>query len=54
MLTKCSYSQPLCRRGDAVHHLDDAMQGRVCADGHVRSAEVVVNRSHHAHNVQMR
>ena len=30
------------------------MQGRVCADGHVRAAEVVVDGAHHAHDVEGR
>lgn len=45
--------RPLCSRSDGVHHLDDAVQGGVCADGHVRAAEVVVDGTHHAHDVQV-
>lgn len=44
---------PLCRSGDGVHHLDDAVQGGVCADGHVSAAEIVVDGTHHAHDVQV-
>lgn len=44
---------PLCRGGDGVHYLYDAMEGRVCTDGHVGATEVIVNGAHHADNVEM-
>lgn len=44
---------PLSGRGDGVHHLDDAVQGGVSANGHVGATEVVVDGAHHAHDVQM-
>lgn len=44
---------PLCCGGDGVHNLYDAMQGRVCADGHVSATEVIVNRAHHANDIEM-
>ena len=46
-------SPPLGGRHDGVHHLDDAVQGRVRADGHVGAAEVVVDGSHHPHHVEV-
>ena len=43
------------RRGrDGVHRLDDTMQRGVGADGHVRAAEVVVDRADQTHDVQER
>ncbi len=44
---------PLRCGGDGVHYLYNAMQGRVCPDGHVSATEVIVNRTHHADDVQM-
>ena len=44
---------PLRCSGDGIHHLNDAVQGRVCADGHVGATEVVVNGAHHAYDVQV-
>jgi hypothetical protein len=38
---------------DGVNRLDDSVQRRVGADGHVRAAEIVVNGADHASNVQM-
>jgi hypothetical protein len=45
---------PLCSSRDGVNHLYDAVQGGVGADGHVSATEVVVDRAHHAHDVEMR
>ena len=45
---------PLCGGGDGVYDLDDAVQGRVCADGHVRPTEVIIDGANHPHNVQVR
>lgn len=45
-------SSPLCSCHDGVDHLDDPVQRRVGADGHVRAAEVVVDGTHHAHDVK--
>lgn len=44
---------PLSRGHDGVHHLDDPVQCRVGADGHVRAAEVVVDGADHANNVEL-
>lgn len=44
---------PLCCCGDGINYLNDAMQGRVSADGHVSSTEVIVDRAHHANNVEV-
>lgn len=44
---------PLCCGGDGVHYLYDAMQGRVCPDGHVGATEVIINGAHHADDVEM-
>ena len=49
-MTKCI---PLCCGGDGIHYLNDAMQGRVRADGHVSSTEVIVDGSHHANDVEV-
>lgn len=38
---------------DGVHGLDDAVEGRVSADGHVGATEVVVDGAHHANDVQV-
>lgn len=43
--------RPLRSCGDGIHHLDDAVQGRVCANGHVGATEVVVDGAHHAYDV---
>lgn len=40
------------RADDRIDCLDDPMQCRIGADGHVRSAEVIVNGPDHAGNVQ--
>lgn len=45
---------PLRGGHDGVHHLDDPVQGRVGADGHIRAAEVVVNGADHADDVELR
>merc|ERR1719422_2153919 len=48
--------RPLMRQGrgfDGVHSLNDPVEGRVRPNGHVRPTEVVVNGSHHPHNIQM-
>lgn len=45
--------KPLCSGGDGIHNLYDAMQGRVSANGHVSSTEVIVNGAHHANNIQV-
>lgn len=45
---------PLSGGHDGVHHLDDPVHGRVCADGHVRAAEVIVDGADHANNVELR
>lgn len=44
---------PLSCGSDGVHYLYDAMQSRVCPNGHVGATEVVVNRAHHANDVEM-
>lgn len=44
---------PLCGGGDGIHDLYDAMQGRISADGHVSSTEVIVNGAHHANNIEV-
>lgn len=44
---------PLCGGGDGIHDLYDAMQGRISADGHVSSTEVIVNGAHHANNIKV-
>lgn len=41
------------RTDNGIDGLDDAMQGRVRADGHVRAAEIVVDRADHAGDVQL-
>jgi len=41
------------RWNDGVDGLDDAVKGRVRSDGHVGAAEVVVDGSNHAHDVEM-
>lgn len=46
-------SSPLCGRGDGIHHLYDAVEGGVCPDGHVCATEVIVDRTHHAYDVQV-
>ncbi|MPC14052.1 hypothetical protein E2C01_006804 [Portunus trituberculatus] len=38
--------------GNGIHSLDDAVQCRVSADGHVGATEVVVNGADHAHNIE--
>lgn len=48
-LMSCS---PLSGGHDGVHHLDDPVQSRVGADGHVGAAEVVVDGADHADNVE--
>lgn len=40
------------RTNDGIDGLDDAMQRRVRADGHVRAAKIVVDRADHAGDVQ--
>lgn len=40
------------RADDRVDGLDDTMQCRICADGHVCAAEIVVDRANHAGDVQ--
>lgn len=47
-------SRPLSCGHDGVHHLNDPVQRRVGADGHVGAAEVVVDGSDHADNVELR
>lgn len=43
------------RRGhDGIDSLDDAVQSRVGANGHVRAAKVVVDRAHETDDVQVR
>lgn len=49
-----SRSSPLSGGHDGVDHLDDAVQSRVGADGHVRAAEVVIDGADHPHDVQYR
>lgn len=49
-----SFRLPLCGGHDGVHHLDDPVQGRVGADGHVGAAEVVVDGADHADDVELR
>lgn len=44
---------PLCCGGDGIHDLNDAMKGRVCANGHVGAAEVIINGANHANDVEM-
>lgn len=55
-LISCNHAfhSPLSGGHDGVHHLDDAVQGGVGADGHVCAAEVVVDRADHADNVERR
>ena len=48
-----SGASPLGCRCDGVHHLYDAVQGRVSADCHVGAAEVIIDGAHHANNVEM-
>lgn len=38
---------------NSVYTLDDAMQRRVGADCHIRSAEIIVDRAYHSHDVQV-
>lgn len=45
-------SWPLSCGHDGVHHLNDPVQRRVGANGHVGAAEVVVDGSDHANNVE--
>ena len=47
-------SSPLRGGHDGVHHLDDPVQGRVGADGHVGAAEVVVDGADHPDDVERR
>lgn len=54
LVTHLVASSPLCGRHDGVDHLDDPVQRRVGADGHVCPAEVVVDGAHHAHDVKGR
>lgn len=51
--TGSPWPPPLGSRHDGVHHLDDAVQGRVRADSHVGAAEVVVDGAHHPHHVEV-
>lgn len=44
---------PLSCGGDGIHYLYDAMQGRVSANGHVSSTEIIVNGAHHANNIEV-
>ena len=44
---------PLSCGGDRVDALDDAMQGAVRADGHVRAAEIIVDGTDQADNIQV-
>lgn len=39
---------------DGIHSLNDTVECRVCADGHVSAAEVIVDGAHHTHNVEVR
>lgn len=45
---------PLGRGGNGVNDLHDAVQGRVCANGHVCAAEVIVDGAHQPGDVQVR
>lgn len=45
---------PLGRGGNGVNDLHDAMQGGVCANGHVRATEVIVDGAHQPGDVQVR
>lgn len=45
---------PLCSCHNCIHHLDDSMQSRVCADCHVSSTEVVIDGADHTHDVKGR
>lgn len=40
--------------GDSIHSLNNTMEGRVSADGHVSAAEIIVDGAHHTHNVEVR
>lgn len=40
------------RTNDGINGLDDPMQSRICADGHVRATKIVINRTDHAGDVQ--
>lgn len=51
VLVSCHIS-PLSRGHDGVHHLDDPVQCRVGADGHVGAAEVVIDGADHSNNVE--
>ena len=44
---------PLSCGGNGIHNLYDPMQGRVGADGHVSSTEIIVNGAHHANNIEV-
>lgn len=44
---------PLCRGHDSVDDLHDAVQCRVCSDGHIGAAEVVVDGANEPHDVQV-
>lgn len=44
---------PLGSGGDGIDDLHNAMQGRVCADGHVGAAEVIIDGAHQPSNAQV-
>ena len=41
------------RAGNGIHRIGDAVQGAVCADGHLGAGEIVVNRTNHADDHQV-
>ena len=47
---------PLMRRGcwdDTIDGIDDSVKSRISSDGHVRAAEIVVDRSDHSDYVEV-
>lgn len=44
---------PLSSGHDSIYYLHDAVQGRVSANGHVSTTEVVVDGAHKAYDVQV-
>ncbi len=50
----CKTGSPLSSGHDGIHHLDDPVQRRVSADGHVGATEVIVNGADHANDMENR
>lgn len=44
---------PLCSGHDSINYLHDAVERRVCSNGHVSATEVVVNGAHKPHDVEV-